>query len=73
MSAEARSDKSARARAARTKRERTRRVLLEAPEVAFTEQGWADVRMDDIAEVAGVSSATAYNHFPSKQALIGQV
>ncbi len=39
----------------------------------FSSQGWMDVRMEDIATRAGVSAATAYNHFPSKQALVGQV
>ena len=29
--------------------------------------------MEDIAAGAGVSAATAYNHFPSKQALVSQV
>jgi len=29
--------------------------------------------MEDIAARAGVSAATAYNHFPSKQVLVGQV
>lgn len=39
----------------------------------FGSQGWLDARMEDIAASAGVSAATAYNHFPSKQALVGQV
>jgi AcrR family transcriptional regulator len=39
----------------------------------FSSQGWLDARMEDIATRAGVSAATAYNHFPSKQALVGQV
>jgi AcrR family transcriptional regulator len=63
----------ARARAARARRDRTRRALLESAYVAFTERGWVDARMDDIAQAAGVTYVTAYNHFPSKQALIGHV
>jgi AcrR family transcriptional regulator len=39
----------------------------------FSSQGWLDARMEDIAARAGVSAATAYNHFPSKQALVGHV
>ena len=39
----------------------------------FSSQGWLDARMEDIAEQAGVSPATAYNHFPTKQALVGHV
>ncbi len=60
-----------RARAARTKRDRTRRALLDAADSAFGSRGWARTRMEDVAQAAGVSAATAYNHFPTKHALLG--
>ena len=62
-----------RARAARTKRDRTRRALLDAADSTFGSRGWARTRMEDIAQAAGVSAATAYNHFPTKHALLGHV
>lgn len=62
-----------RARAARTKRDRTRRALLDAADATFGSRGWARTRIEDIAAAAGVSAATAYNHFPSKHSLIGHV
>lgn len=60
-------------RAARTKRNRTQRALLEAADTVFASKRWPDARMEDVAAAAGVSAATAYNHFPSKHALVGQV
>ena len=62
-----------RARAAQTKRDRTRAALLGAADPAFAAHGWSRTRIEDIAAAAGVSTATAYNHFPSKHALIGHV
>jgi AcrR family transcriptional regulator len=62
-----------RARAARTKRIRTRAALIAAADSAFSAHGWAGTRMEDIAATAGVSPATAYNHFPTKHSLIGAV
>jgi AcrR family transcriptional regulator len=62
-----------RARAARTKRDRTRAALLGAADPAFAARGWARTRVEDIASAAGVSSATAYNHFPTKHVLIAHV
>lgn len=62
-----------RARAARTKRIRTRAALIAAADSAFSRRGWAATRIEDIADAAGVSSATAYNHFPTKHALLGAV
>jgi AcrR family transcriptional regulator len=62
-----------RVRAAQTKRDRTRRALLDAAEAAFSARGWGNTRMEDVAAAAGVSPATAYNHFPSKHALVGAV
>jgi AcrR family transcriptional regulator len=62
-----------RARAARTKRDRTRRALLDAADSAFGSRGWSRTRMEDIAAAAGVSAATAYNHFPTKHALVAHV
>jgi AcrR family transcriptional regulator len=63
----------ARARAARTKRTRTRAALLAAADSAFSARSWPSTRVEDIAAAAGVSTATAYNHFPTKHALIGHV
>jgi AcrR family transcriptional regulator len=62
-----------RARAAQTKRDRTRRALLDAADATFASRTWAEARMEDIAATAGVSAATAYNHFPTKHALVGHV
>jgi AcrR family transcriptional regulator len=62
-----------RVRAAQTKRDRTRRALLDAADATFSAQGWANTRMEDIAAAAGVSAATAYNHFPTKHTLLGHV
>ncbi len=62
-----------RARAAQTKRDRTRAALLNAADPAFAARGWSRTRVEDIASAAGVSSATAYNHFPTKHVLIGHV
>jgi AcrR family transcriptional regulator len=39
----------------------------------FTERGWYRTRIEDVAKAAGVSAATAYNHFKSKQILMGFV
>lgn len=60
-----------RRRTALARRARTRTALLTAARTVFTDQGWAETRMEDVARVAGVSPATAYNHFSSKHALIG--
>lgn len=62
-----------RARAAQTKRNRTRAALLGAADPMFAARGWARTRVEDIASAAGVSNATAYNHFPTKHVLIAQI
>lgn len=60
-----------RSRAGATKRQRTRAALLRAATELFETRGWAGTRMEAIAVAAGVSTATAYNHFPSKRAIVG--
>jgi AcrR family transcriptional regulator len=62
-----------RVRAAQTKRDRTRRALLDAADSTFGSRGWANTRMEDVAAAAGVSAATAYNHFPTKHTLVASV
>lgn len=47
------------------------RVLAAAREV-FGENG-AEAQMDDVARVAGVGVGTVYRHFPTKEALIGEL
>jgi AcrR family transcriptional regulator len=64
----------ARQRSAATKRGRSRAALEAAAAEVFAERGWLGARMEDIAHAAGVSSPTAYNHFPGgKQQLMGVV
>ncbi|MBK3559783.1 TetR/AcrR family transcriptional regulator [Streptomyces sp. MBT56] len=63
----------ARQRAAETKRRRTRNKLVDAAVKLFEDGGWELARMEDVAVEAGVSVATAYNHFKTKTALIEAV
>ncbi|MEX0789839.1 MAG: TetR/AcrR family transcriptional regulator [Actinomycetota bacterium] len=63
----------ARRTADRLKKERSRTALLEAAGTLFARSGWSGTRVEDVARLAGVSTATAFNHFPTKFALIGHV
>jgi TetR/AcrR family transcriptional regulator, fatty acid metabolism regulator protein len=45
--------------------------ILEAARAVFARSGFAEARMEDIAEAAGLSKATLYLYFPSKDELIG--
>ncbi|GAA4691111.1 TetR/AcrR family transcriptional regulator [Pseudonocardia yuanmonensis] len=44
----------------------TRNLLYEAAAELFVERGYENTTMSDIAERAGTSRRTAFNHFPSK-------
>lgn len=59
------------ARRTRKKRDTSqkRQAILEGAVKVFTKNGFEASSMDLIAEVAGVSKRTVYNHFPSKEAL----
>lgn len=57
-----------RQRAAATKRDRTRTALIRAAATLLQTQ--PDPRMEDIAAIADVSVATAYNHFRTKDDLM---
>lgn len=46
-----------------------RKAILEGAVKVFTKDGYDASSMDYIAEVAGVSKRTVYNHFPSKEIL----
>lgn len=59
-----------RRRSAETKRRRSRESLLSSARELFRTRGWGGTRMEDIAATAGVSTATAYNHFSSKHAIM---
>jgi len=50
--------------------DRTRRAIVEAARTLHGERGLAGTGWDDIAERAGVSTATVYRHFPSLAELI---
>ena len=50
-----------------------RRDILRAATDEFQEQGFDGARMDRVAERAGVSKRTVYNHFDSKEALFGAI
>ncbi|MFD1151169.1 TetR/AcrR family transcriptional regulator [Saccharothrix hoggarensis] len=64
----------ARLRGAATKRARSRAAIQAAAAEVFAARGWLATRVEDIARAAGVSTPTAYNHFPGgKQQLMGEV
>ncbi len=50
-----------------------REEILEAATNAFREEGFDTTSMDRIAELAGASKRTVYNHFGSKEALFQAV
>lgn len=52
------------------KRELTRDALFEAAVALFVERGYDETTMDEIAERAMVSRATAFNYFPRKEDLL---
>lgn len=52
--------------AARRRTSTARDLLYEAAAALFVERGFEDTTMADIAERAGTSRRTAFNHFPSK-------
>ena len=51
---------------------RNRDAIVEAARQAFAESGDA-AQMDDIARLAGVGVGTVYRHFPTKDALMGEL
>jgi AcrR family transcriptional regulator len=55
------------------RREKTRGAILEAAEKAFSTEGFAATRMEDIAAAAGVAKGAVYHHFPSKETLFEAV
>jgi len=51
---------------------RNRQKVLDAATEAFTELG-LEARMEEIARRAGVGVGTVYRHFPTKEALLGEL
>jgi AcrR family transcriptional regulator len=51
---------------------RNRERILAAAKEAFAAQG-GDTQMDDVAARAGVGVGTVYRHFPTKEALMGEL
>lgn len=56
-----------RARAAATRKQRTRQRLVDAARELFNEHGFYDSKLSDISPRAGVATGTFYNHFSSKE------
>lgn len=48
-------------------------AVIAAARKLFLDQGYAETSMDAIAKAAGVSKATLYAYFPSKEALFGHL
>jgi AcrR family transcriptional regulator len=56
-----------------SKGQRTRAKLLGAAKEIFEEYGFADARISDIAERAGLSYGVFYHYFPSKEEIFREV
>jgi AcrR family transcriptional regulator len=57
----------------RGKRERTQSALVRAAVQVFCARGVAPATVQEVAQVAGMTAATVYNHFASKEALVAEV
>lgn len=55
------------------KKLRTRGQILSAAQILLSQKGVADTSLREIAELADVSEATLYKHFPCKQDLVDAV
>ncbi|MDH5516785.1 MAG: TetR/AcrR family transcriptional regulator [Gammaproteobacteria bacterium] len=53
-----------------SKSDKKHAAIISAAKVAFKDQGVKASSMDKIAEMAGVSKRTVYNHFATKEALV---
>jgi AcrR family transcriptional regulator len=53
--------------------EERRESILEAANEVFGEHGYEHVRIDDVANAAGISKALIYEHFESKQDLYSEL
>lgn len=51
----------------------TRVHLRDVASTLFIERGFASTSIEDIVTAAGASRATFYAHFPSKEALLGEI
>ena len=60
------------ARPKRADAQRNRERILAAAKTTFAEQG-AEAAMEEVARVAEVGVGTLYRHFPTKQALLGEL
>lgn len=56
-----------------TRSEVKKLAIIDAATESFLEKGYGESSMDDIAQRAGVSKRTVYNHFPGKDVLFGAI
>ena len=61
------------ANAGGAKRERTQAQLVQAAVQVFSARGVAGATIQEVAQVAGVTAGTVYNHFASKDQLVERV
>ncbi len=54
-------------------RRETSRAIVEAAEAVFARRGVHEARMEEIAQRAGVSVGTLYNHFEDRAALLSEL
>ncbi|MGT2443983.1 TetR/AcrR family transcriptional regulator [Ensifer adhaerens] len=58
---------------AKTRMERTRKLIVAAASDLFLKHGFLGTNMDEIAATAEVSKQTVYSHFQNKEALFLEV
>src|SRR5215470_10769736 len=56
-----------------TKSERTRKRILDAAAKVFREQGYANARLADIAELADMQTGSLYYHFDGREDLVAEI